>query len=171
MRFVIGMMVAAASAAGAAADDKFALTGENTRVEFVGTKKDGKHTGGFKKLDGTATAEKIEVTIDTDSLYSDDAKLTAHLKNADFFDVKANPTAKFVSTNILRGKDGFQITGDLTLNGKTKSISFPAKITTADGVYKLDAEFTIDRTEFGMAYGKGKIDDAVQLKVSVAAKK
>ncbi|MBY0456893.1 MAG: YceI family protein, partial [Gemmataceae bacterium] len=90
-----------------AADTKYALTGDNTTVTFVGKKPDGKHTGGFKKLTGTATVPDgdltkmtVEVTIETDSLYSDDEKLTGHLKNADFFDVKNHPKATFKSTKV-----------------------------------------------------------------------
>ena len=42
-------------ASAAAADVKYALTGENTKITFIGTKPGGKHDGGFKKLTGTAT--------------------------------------------------------------------------------------------------------------------
>jgi polyisoprenoid-binding protein YceI len=145
------------------------LSGENTKIEFVGTKTDGKHEGGFKTVTGTASAEKISVEIDCDSLYSDDAKLTAHLKSPDFFNVKENPKAKFVSTKIAKSDKGYTVTGDLTLNGKTKSIEFPATIDTSKG-FKLTAEFKINKEDFGMAYGKGKINNEVSLKVSVDAK-
>jgi polyisoprenoid-binding protein YceI len=156
----------------------FPLTGDNTKIEFTGKKADGKHDGGFKKLTGTATVPegkienaKIEVTIETDSIWSDNPGLTTHLKNADFFDVKTNPTAKFVTTKIAAEGDKYNVTGDLTLNGKTKSITFPAKITATGGAFNLNAAFKIDRTQFGMAYGKGKIEDEVELKVNVDAKK
>src|SRR5262245_27500097 len=114
-----------------AADTTVKLTGENTKVTWVGTKPGGKHDGGFKTLTGTATVSgddltKVEVEIDTDSLYADVAKLTLHLKSPDFFGVKNNPKAKFVSTKVEKADKGVSITGDLTLNGKTKSITFPA---------------------------------------------
>src|SRR5258708_794836 len=73
---------------------EFELTGENTKVEFVGTKADGKHTGSFPKLTGTfdvpsdVTKTKISVTIDMEALESDDPKLTGHLKSPDFFETK-----------------------------------------------------------------------------------
>lgn len=153
------------------------LTGENTKIEFTGTKKDGKHDGGFKSLsgtvtipDGNVTAAKIDVTIQTDSLWSDNNGLTQHLKNADFFDVKTNPTAKFVSKSVVADGKTFKVTGDLTLNGKTESVTFPATITATGGAFTLVADFKIDRTKFGMTYGKGKIDDEVALRVKVDAK-
>ena len=178
MRILIAAMVTVAlSLTAHAADGSYALTGENTKIEFTGTKKDGKHEGGFKKLTGTATAPggkiaegKIEETIETDSIFTDNPGLTTHLKAADFFDVKTNPTAKFVSTKIEADGEKFKVTGDMTLNGKTKSISFPAKIAATGGTFTLSAEFKIDRTEFGMIYGKGKVDDEVAMKVKVDAK-
>ena len=178
MRFATGLAtVALIGLVALAADTKFPLTGGNTTVEFTGTKKDGKHDGGFKKLAGTATVSgtdatttKIEVTIETDSLWSDDAKLTGHLKSPDFFDVKTNPTAKFVSTKVEAGKEGHTITGDLTINGNTKSISFPAKIAVTDGKLTIVAVFAIDRTDYGMTFGEGKIDKKVAIRLKVESK-
>ena len=161
-----------------AADTKFALDGDNTKVKFVGTKPGGKHEGGFKKLTGTATVTgddlasvKLEVEIDLNSTYTDTEKLTAHLKSPDFFGVKTNPKSKFVSTKVEKGDDGYTVTGDLTLNGKTASVSFPAKIALADGTLTLTSEFKIKRQDFGITYGDGKIDNDVSLKVSLKAKK
>jgi polyisoprenoid-binding protein YceI len=179
MRFVSGLLTAALCGVVAlAADAKFALTGENTKIEFTGTKKEGKHDGGFKKLTGSATVSdgnlastKFEVTIETASLYSDNPKLTDHLKAPDFFDVKTNPTAKFVSKSVAPAAGGdYTITGDLTLNGKTSEISFPAKLSLAGDTLKLTSEFKIDRTKFGMTYGQGKIDDQVAIKVKLESK-
>jgi polyisoprenoid-binding protein YceI len=163
-----------------AADGKYTLTGENTRVEFTGTKPEGKHDGGFKALTGTAVltgsdpaTARITVTIETDSLYSDNPKLTAHLKNPDFFDVKTYKTAKFESTTVepLPDRPGvYKVSGKLTMLDRTKEISFPAKISTAGGTLRLDSEFKINRTDFGMTYGKGKIHDDVHLRVKIEAK-
>lgn len=180
MRFLIGLAVVAMGAAAYAAETKYTLDGDNTKIEWTGTKKDGKHVGGFKKLSGSCTCDgdpakaKLDVSIETDSLYADDEKLTGHLKSKDFFDVKTNPTSAFKATKIEKdGKDDgkFKVTGDFTLNGKTKEITFPATITEKDGVFSLTAEFKIDRTDYGMKYGAGMIDNDVALKVSVKAKK
>jgi polyisoprenoid-binding protein YceI len=71
---------------------EYKLTGKNTKIEFLGTKPDGKHKGSFPKLTGTfdapddLTKSKITVTIDMDALESDDPKLTGHLKSPDFFE-------------------------------------------------------------------------------------
>ncbi len=161
----------------AAAEQKFALDGDNTGVKFTGTKKGGKHDGGFKKLTGAATVAdgdlstlKIEATIDTDSLYSDNDKLTAHLKNPDFFGVKDNPTATFKSTKVEKSDKGYKITGDLTLLGKTKPVSFPATVEMKEHKLIVNSEFKINRSDWGMTFGKGMVDDAVTIKLSITAK-
>ena len=176
MRFFLGVALTGFVAAdlAAAAETKYALKGENTTIEFVGSKQDGKHTGGFKKLKGSVTVDpekmadaKVEVEIDTTSLHSDAAGLTQHLKGPDFFNVKKHPTAKFVSTKVSGDPAAFTMTGKLTLLGKTKEVSIPVKVSSEGDVHTLTGETTIDRTEFGMTYGKGKIDDKVAIKIIV----
>lgn len=48
------------------------------------------------------------------------------------------------------------ITGNLTLKNVTKSISFPAKVSQANGVITADANFTFDRTQWNLSYGNDK---------------
>ncbi len=157
-----------------AADYK--LTGENTTIGFVGTKKEGSHAGGFKQVSGTFSAPedltkgKITVTIVMDSVWSDDEKLTGHLKAPDFFEVKRYPEAKFVSTAIAKTAEGYTVTGDLTLHGKTNSITFPAQIKSTGSGVELTSKFNLPRSQWGITYGAGKIDENVQMSLAVKAK-
>ncbi len=91
----------------------YSLTSQNTKITFVGTKPGGKHVGGFKSVTGTAAVAgkdvaslKINLDIDTSSLYTDNPMLTNHLKSPDFFGVKSNPKAKFVSTQVAKAVRG-----------------------------------------------------------------
>src|ERR1043166_2761675 len=96
MRVLIATaLVATLGFTGTALAETFNLTGKNTKIEFTGTKPKGKHEGGFETVTGKATATagdpaslKLEVEIETASLYSDNPKLTTHLKSSDFFAVK-----------------------------------------------------------------------------------
>ena len=89
----------------------------------------------------------------------------------DFFDVKNNPKATFKATKVEKGDKTYTVTGDLTMLGKTKSISFPATISTTAEALELSATFAIDKTQWGMNYGKGKIEDKVTISIAVTAKK
>ena len=174
MRFLIGLAAVAVASAAFAAEYK--LTGENTKIEWTGTKKDGKHTGGFSKVSGSIDTEKktLDVTIECDSITCSDepsGKLVEHLKGKDFFDVKTNPKATFKATKVEKDGDKVKVTGDFTLCGKTKAITFPATLGEKDGTLTLTAEFKINRTDYGMTYGAGKLDDAVALTGSLTATK
>lgn len=157
------------------AEGSVSLTPENTTITFVGTHPgdDPKpRTGNFGEFTGSATVaagqlNSVAVEIQTASLTTEIDGLTNHLKGPDFFNVNDLPTASFKSTSIAPGTDGtVTITGDLTLLGNTKSLSFPATVST-DGSLKLNAEFTIDRTEFGMNYDPAKVEKLVTMKISI----
>lgn len=155
---------------------EFKLTGDNTKVKFLGTKKDGKHEGSFPKptgtfsVDGDVTKSKLEVTLDIDSMTTDTPKLTAHLKSPDFFDAKRFTEAKFVSKSIKAGTDGYVVTGDLTMHGVTKPLSFPAKIDVANGGVTVSSQFDLNRHDWGISYGKGNVNDLVKMTIEVKAK-
>jgi polyisoprenoid-binding protein YceI len=176
-RWVLGVAAALLLAPLMAGAADFALSEKNTTIKFLGTKPGGKHDGGFKSVTGSASVEKddlttLKVTVDIDvtTLYSDNAKLTNHLKSPDFFGVKTNPKAKFVSTKVEKSGEEYKVTGDLTMIGQTKAVTFPARIALKDGALSLSSTFNIDRTQWGMTYGRGKVDDEVKLTVSVNAK-
>jgi polyisoprenoid-binding protein YceI len=171
--FIAAVATAVLSIPTVAADVK--LTGDNTKITWVGTKPGGKHEGGFKTLNGTATVDgdalkAVKIEIETESLFSDNPQLTMHLKSPDFFGVKTNPKAKFESTKVEKSDKGYTITGNLTINGKTREVAIPAEITASSSAVKINGSVTIDKRDFGMTYGAGKMDDAVAIKVAVDAK-
>lgn len=152
----------------------------SSKIEFVGSKSNGSHSGGFKEFSGTVsmpgddfTAAKVNIEIVTDSIFSDNAQLTGHLKNKDFFDVKTFPKSTFVSTKIAASaKPGMthEITGDLTLHGVKKSITVPVKVTKDSSGVSIDGKYTLLREEFGMSYGKGMIKNEVPITLAFKAK-
>ena len=145
---------------------------EKSKIDFVGKKTDGKHKGGFKDFKSEVKVDmespdksSINIEIATDSLWSDDEKLTVHLTSPDFFDTKKYPTIKFESTKIEVGENKATITGKMTMLDKTVEIKIPATTELNEKSLTLNADFKIDRTKWGMVYGKGKVDDEVELKV------
>lgn len=90
-------------------------------------------TGRFDKFDGEFTydpakpeASTVKVTIDTTSVNSNHAERDKHLRSGDFLNVEKFPTATFVSKSVnvdADDKGEFDIIGDLTLNGVTKSVT------------------------------------------------
>lgn len=139
-------------------------------LRAVGAKITAEHPIDFKdytgqiRVDGT-TVSGIEFSVTMATLESDHPKLTAHLKNEDFFEVEKFPTATFASTSVKEGSDAenftHTVTGDLTLKGKTKRLTFPARISIEDGTVKAATEFVVNRKDFGIVY-PGRPDDLVQ---------
>jgi polyisoprenoid-binding protein YceI len=158
----------------AAEGQRFVISDDST-VGFTGSKVTGSHEGGFNSFEGEIVvvvgkpeASSVNVTIDTDSLWSDNDRLTGHLKSPDFFDVETFPTATFTSTSIewAEAEGNYTVTGNLDLHGITKSISFPATITVEDGAVTAQAEFFIKRFDFEIVY-PGKPDDLIRDEVVI----
>ena len=92
--------------------------------------------GTFKDFDGNFTydeknpsADKVKVTIKTDSVDTNHAERDKHLRSADFLNVSAHPTATFESTKVTpTGDNAADIEGNLTLNGVTKPVVIKAKL-------------------------------------------
>jgi polyisoprenoid-binding protein YceI len=153
------------------------LTPENTKIQFVG-----KHVGPqpdrvctFEKFSGEATLtddgkslKSVTADIETASLKSFDPKLTNHLNSPDFLDTRTHPNITFKSTRISKDEAGkTQIAGDLTLHGVTKPITFPAEVTIEGNDLSLKAQFTIDRTEYGMDQMLEGVQKPVDITVTV----
>src|SRR4030095_5471307 len=103
---VTGEATQVASPAAAAQGQKYLITPQNSKVEFVGSKVTGSHNGSFGDFSGqidyavTPETSRVSINIKADSLTTDTPDVTTHLKTPDFFDVAKYPEATFVSTSI-----------------------------------------------------------------------
>ncbi|HKE60597.1 MAG TPA: YceI family protein [Pyrinomonadaceae bacterium] len=161
---------AAPTSSAAVQGEKFAITPDTSRIEFVGSKVTGSHHGSFARFSGMIDflgqpeKSKVSVTIDMDSESTDTEGVTKHLKTADFFDVAKYPQATFESTAIKPGGDKgatHTVTGNLQLHGVTKSITFPATIVVAPDAITVDSTFAINRKDFGINYA-GAADNLIR---------
>lgn len=165
-----------------AATEALTFSNQGSTIGFVGSKVTASHEGGFREFAGelqfnpsNVAASSIQVTIQTASLFADSEDLTNHLKNEDFFDVTNHPTATFRSTEITEGAEGdanYTITGNLNLHGVEQQIRFPATVRVSDSSVQANAEFSINRQDFGINY-PGRQDDLIRdrvvLRFSIAA--
>lgn len=152
--------------------ENLALTPENSKVLFTGSKVTGKHDGGFNKFTGAIDlvnekpeASTVYVDIDAASVFTDADGLTEHLQTGDFFDIKKYPKASFGSTSIVpdaaKGANAYTVKGDLELRGVRKSVTFPATIVVTPAEVTVNSEFSINRKDFGILYA-GKADDLIR---------
>lgn len=138
-------------------------------------------TGRFDTFSGEFTydpakpeASTINVSIDTGSVNSNHAERDKHLRSPDFLNVEKFPKATFVSTKIvLDDKDEFDIVGDLTLNGVTKSITIEVEKVGEGkdpwGGYRagFSGETTITLKDFNVKMDLGPASQTVQLELEV----
>lgn len=122
----IGVMSLPAMADTYVIDTKGAHASVNFKIKHLGYSV---LTGRFDKFEGEFAydpakpeASTVNVTIDTTSVNSNHAERDKHLRSADFLNVEKFPKATFVSKSIKLDDDEFDIVGDLTLNGVTKSV-------------------------------------------------
>lgn len=167
---------------------------DESMIEWKGFKPTGSHTGTMILNDGKlelndGVIESGNFIIDMNSIVVTDipveeegnAKLTNHLKNADFFNVEAHPTATFEVTGTKTTDGKTMLSGNLTILEKTNNISFPVSTKMDNGIMTLTSEtFTIDRTKWNIEYasksfveniGDKFINDDMELKVILVASK
>ena len=161
-----------------------------SNVTWKGFKPTGSHDGALKVKSGSfsfanGTVTSGEFVLDMTSIVvldipADDkynAKLLKHLKADDFFGIENNPTATFNITKVV----GSTVSGDLTIKGKTKNVTFNATSSDVDGVMSFKSEaFKIDRTDFDIKYKSKKffenskdkfINDEIEITIAVSSVK
>ena len=119
--------------------------------------------GYFRDFTGTVnydpkdvTKSTIEFTAKMTSVDTGVARRDDHLRTADFFDVAKFPDLTFKSTKVEKKGNNLMLTGDLTMHGVTKSVSFPFTVVgflkDQRGGMKMGAvaETTISRKDFGV---------------------
>jgi polyisoprenoid-binding protein YceI len=147
-------------------------------IIFVGSKVTGNHACKFTDWQGAAIPNgdnlenlTLSFTVNMQGILADyqspnawSKKLEGHLKSDDFFGVEKHPTSTFVSSRIVasgKGASAYEVTGLMTIKGVQKLISFPVSMENRKGQFKLNAEFSINRKDFNIAYA-GKPDDLIR---------
>jgi polyisoprenoid-binding protein YceI len=90
--------------------------------------------GRFNEVEGKFSLDRkdpakstFELTIKADSVDTGNKARDEHLRQPDYFDTKQFPTITFKSTSVKAIEGGYELTGDFSMHGKTKKITFPVK--------------------------------------------
>lgn len=150
------------------------------------------HTGSLNISKGTLRTDSNAVTggevsfnmksiviTDIPATSPKNGKLKKHLLSADFFDAEKFPEAGFVLTGVAsKGTDSVLVSGNLTLKGTEKNISFPAAIqVTYSTINAVSPMFYINRKDWGMHYrsenslGDEMIRNELGIKINIVARK
>ena len=143
----------------------------------------------FSVTDGALTNAKVAVdmsSLTVENFPEGDEKidkLTGHLLGQDFFNTETYPNSTFELTGIeaIEGEFNSEVTGNLTMLDKTKSITFKANVMVEDDAVAIASEnFSVDRTNWGLSYhiegSEGVpvdylIDNEIGFKIDITATK
>jgi polyisoprenoid-binding protein YceI len=164
--FVLAFIIVLTSSAMFA--QKVEINTKTSTIEWLGKKIGGQHKGNIMLKSGSLELKNdkivagnfvIDMTTITNTDLEDagyNQKLVGHLKSDDFFGVEKYPTANFTLTKGSKLSDGkATVTGDVTIKGKTESITFDVVKTGNDYTAKID----IDRSKFDVRYGSNSFFD------------
>ena len=131
-------------------------------------------TGTFVFDESSPSKSTIEVQAETENVDTAVEKRDTDLKSPDFFNTGEYPHVSFKSKSVKKLKEAvYEVSGDLTLLGKTRPITVQVNATGAGkdpwGNFRMGFEtsFSIKRSDFGMNFMMGGVSDEVNLTVSV----
>ena len=150
-------------------DSKDAVTfviqnfGINTKGEFNGLK------GNIQWNEENPSASSINVSVDANTINTAIAARDKELKDETYFNTDKYPAISFVSTAIAPANAGYKATGNLTMKGVTKTISFPFTATKTANGYLFNGKFTINRLDYGIGKSSMVLGDDVDITLKVQA--
>ena len=122
-------------------------------------------TGAFKSFEGSLETDsedfqnaKVNITLDVNSIDTNQEQRDGHLKSAEFFDAEKYPKISFTSTSLTKDGDDYKLNGDLTIKDVTKPVSLDVEYGGSAGDFygntKAGFEVTgkINRKEFGLTW-------------------
>jgi len=151
----------------------------DSKVHFVIKNFAIKTRGDLKGLKGSITftpanlaACVFDVTVDANTIDTDNESRDGHLREADYFDVATHKTIQFKSTKItLSSVPGrYYMYDNITIKGVTKPIEFGFGATQKNGGYVFDGEFSINRRDFGVGGSSISLSDNLTVSLSVFAR-
>jgi polyisoprenoid-binding protein YceI len=111
--------------------------------------------------DQNLAASSVAVDIEAASIDTSEEKRDGHLRSADFLDVEKYPRITFKSTRVeLKGEDELRVTGDLSIHGVSKPVTFTAerlgkaKDPWGNERAVFSATASIDRKDFGLKWNQ-----------------
>ena len=129
-------------------------------------------SGSFTIDPDDAGKSSFTLSIKPESVDTNNKKRDGHLRTPDFFDVKQFPTLEFKSTAVKAIDGGYDVTGDLTMHGATKQITFSlkggGKAEFPKGFSRTgySTDLTLKRSEFGMDKMLPALGDEVKVAIS-----
>ena len=158
----VGTLLSATATSQLQAADVYAYDGVHSSISFKARHLDISWIHGrFNEAEGTFSIDRenpakssFKLTIKADSVDTANKARDEHLRQPDYFDTKQFPTISFVSTNVKAIDGGYEVQGDFSMHGVTKSITLVlkgGKESDFKGVKRVpfSTELALKRSDFG----------------------
>jgi polyisoprenoid-binding protein YceI len=176
---ILAFSVIAGTSATARADD-YAIDAIHSGISFQILHMGLSYTQGrFNEFSGKFTIDTSDpgkssfaLSIKAESVDTNNAGRDKHLRSPDFFNVKQFPAISFASTSVKAIEGGYELTGDLTMHGETKPVTFSlkgGKVVQAQGAQKTGfstSQIVLKRSEFGVGKPTPMLGDDVFITIS-----
>ena len=167
MKFIRNILLASLVALPVLAQETWTIDKSHSTANFKVRHFTANVIGAFNDFDVTIALDRanpakssVELTIQTTSIDTNNENRDKHLRSADFFEVEKFPTITFKSTSVTpKGKDAFDVTGDLTMHGVTKRVTLPVTFlgfakTQRGEKAGFEIETTLNRKDYGIVWNR-----------------
>ena len=183
-RLLLPLLIITSLAGQAAEVETYKIDPSHSSIKFSIRHFVAKTTGNFGQFEGSLQVDRTdlsqssaEATIQIHSVDTDNKKRDTHLQEDDYFDAAQYPLMTFKSTQWMATDDEntFKVTGDLSFNGVTKSVTLDTELLGFGegmrGAYLSgwEATTTIDRTEWGVNGGQPAVGNEVDITINIEA--
>jgi polyisoprenoid-binding protein YceI len=149
---------------------------DRSEVKFT-VKNFGLNTPGtFRGLKGTIqfnpsnlSSASFDVSVDVNTINTGISMRDSHLKREEYFYTEKYSNISFVSTGVKTANDGYIISGQLTIKGVSKDISFPFTAVTQNGGILFSGNFTINRKDFDVGGSSAVLSNNVDVSLKIFA--
>jgi polyisoprenoid-binding protein YceI len=172
------------SASGYALADDYVVDPVHSGVTFRISHLNLSHVHGrFNNFSGSFTIDSsdpakssFKLNIKSASVDTNNAGRDNHLRGPDFFNARQFPAITFASTSVKPIEGGLEVTGDLTMHGETKPVTFTLKggrMAEFQGAQRtgFSTELMLKRSDFGISKFPTMLGDDVFVSIGLEAAK
>jgi polyisoprenoid-binding protein YceI len=134
----------------------------NFSIKNFGLKTDGSLTGlqGSMDLDpATGVPRSINLSVDANSINTNNKMRDNHLRKAEYFDVAKHPRLLFTANSFTKTSTGYLVKGNLTIKGTTKAVEINCVTTKDNNGYSFQGSFPLNRRDYNVGGGSISLSD------------
>lgn len=115
------------------------------------------------------SSSSFNISVDVKTINTGIDMRDNHLKKEEYFNVEKYPAINFRSTFIQALNNGYTVTGQLTIKGISKNVSFPFKAVKQDNGLLFTGSFSINRKDFGIGGSSAVMGNNVDISLKILA--